>query len=61
MWGTNIIVILLAIGLLARMGREGATSRGGDWTELIDSLRARVAKVGRLFGIPLDRRHQAPG
>ena len=61
MWGTNIIVTLFAVGLMSRMGREGATSRGGDWSEFIDSLRARVAKIGRLFGVPLDRRHQAPG
>ena len=39
MWSANILFTLVAAILLARMGRETATSRGGDITELLDAFR----------------------
>ena len=39
MWAANIILTLVGLVLLARMGRESATSRGGDIGELLETLR----------------------
>jgi lipopolysaccharide export system permease protein len=56
MWGTNFILTLVGILLLARMGQEGSTARGGDMSELLDSARAWVAGIGRRIGVHADRR-----
>lgn len=58
MWAANVILTGVGLVLLARMGREGATSRGGDLSELTDALRANVAKVGRWVGFHGERRHR---
>jgi len=58
MWAANVLFTAVGIVLLARMGREGSTSRGGDVTEFLDSLRAWVARQARRVGIPLERRHR---
>jgi lipopolysaccharide export system permease protein len=48
MQAANIILTAVGLFLLARMGREGATSRGGDLHEVLDALRAwGRALVGR--------------
>lgn len=47
MWAANVIFFLISLLLLARMGREASTSRGGDFSEAMLRLRARF---GRLFG-----------
>jgi len=39
MWGGNIIFALIGIALIARMGHETATARGGNLAEMFDSLR----------------------
>ena len=39
MWAANILLTAVGVILLARMGRESATSRGGDVRELLDMLR----------------------
>ncbi len=39
MWSANILFTLVAIVLLSRMGRETATSRGGDLSEIVDALK----------------------
>jgi lipopolysaccharide export system permease protein len=39
MWAANIILTLIGLLLLARMGRESATSRGGDIRELLETVR----------------------
>ena len=39
MWSTNILFTVVGLVLLARMGRESATARGGDLRELMDILR----------------------
>lgn len=58
MWAANVIFTIVGIMLMVRMGREGATSRGGDMSELLDSLRGTWAKLGRRLGLPLERRHR---
>ncbi len=56
MWLTNILFLGIAALLLSRMGKEGATARGGDMAEALDSLRAWFARQARRVGIPLERR-----
>ncbi len=46
MWAANIILTLVGLFLLARMGRESTTSRGGDIGELLETLRG-VLRVRR--------------
>jgi lipopolysaccharide export system permease protein len=58
MWAANVILTAVGILLMIRMGREGATSRGGDLTEFTDAIRAYLARLGRRFGLPLERRHK---
>ena len=58
MWATNVILTVVALVMLARMGKEGSTSRGGDLSELIDATRRRFARLGRRLGVPLERREK---
>jgi lipopolysaccharide export system permease protein len=60
MWAANVILTGVGLVLLVRMGREGATSRGGDLSEFMDALRANLAKLGRRLGIHAERRHHKP-
>jgi lipopolysaccharide export system permease protein len=46
MWAANIILTLAGLVLLARMGRESATSRGGDIRDLLDTVRG-LFRFGR--------------
>ncbi len=39
MWAANILLTLVGLVLMARMGRESATSRGGDLGELLEIVR----------------------
>ncbi|MEP7344872.1 MAG: LptF/LptG family permease [Gemmatimonadaceae bacterium] len=49
MWAANIILTIVGLVMLARIGREGATARGGDISELVDALKglARMLTVRR--------------
>jgi len=58
MWLTNILFLIIAMLLLSRMGKEGATARGGDLAEAWDSARAWFARQARRVGIPLERRRR---
>ena len=60
MWAANVILTGVGLVLLVRMGREGATSRGGDLSEFTDGLRTMVGNVARRLGLPGDRRHRTP-
>ena len=58
MWAANVILTIVGLILLVRMGREGATSRGGDLTEFFEAFRTNVAKLARRFGLHAERRHR---
>jgi len=42
MWAANIILTIIGLILLSRMGRETATTRGGDIADLLETLRGLV-------------------
>ena len=56
MWIANIILLTIGLALAARMGRESATTRGGDFTELLVTARAKVFGWMRRLGVPVERR-----
>jgi hypothetical protein len=58
MWVTNVALTLIGVVLLARMGKEGSTARGGDMSELFDAGRAWMARQMRRFGLHADRRRK---
>jgi len=45
MWASNVVFTISGLALLARVGRAGSTSRGGELGELKDALRARLAGI----------------
>ncbi|HEX6316236.1 MAG TPA: LptF/LptG family permease [Gemmatimonadaceae bacterium] len=51
MWAANILLTTVGVFLLARMGRESATSRGGDFREMLDIVRNTFRR---------ERRHASP-
>jgi lipopolysaccharide export system permease protein len=59
MWGTNVIMTVVGVVLTLRMGREATTGRGGDIGEMIETVRTWIARLGRKFGVPLERRRSA--
>jgi lipopolysaccharide export system permease protein len=59
MWAANIIMTIIGVVMMIRMGREGATARGGDLSEFLEAIRTALGRVGRRIGLPLERRHQA--
>jgi lipopolysaccharide export system permease protein len=58
MWGANVIMTAVGLAMSARMGREEATARGGDVRDLMESLRVWTARLGRRFGLRLERRRR---
>ena len=58
MWAANLILGAVAVLLLARIGKEGATARGGDAGEFVETVRTWVAKQARRLGIPMERRRR---
>ncbi len=44
MWGTNVILTLVGLVLLARMGHDSTSNRGGDWSDKLDALLARFGR-----------------
>jgi lipopolysaccharide export system permease protein len=61
MWAANILFTIVGLFLMARMGREGSTARGGDAGEFVESLKNWVGKQLRRVGVPYDRRAVARG
>jgi lipopolysaccharide export system permease protein len=47
MWAANILLTIVGLFLLARMGRESATSRGGDFGEMLEILRTAFRRDRR--------------
>lgn len=58
MWGTNVIMTVVGAILTFRMGREATTGRGGDFGEMMETVRMWIARGGRRVGIPLERRRR---
>jgi lipopolysaccharide export system permease protein len=58
MWIANIILLTIGLALTARMGYESATTRGGDFTELLITTRAKVFGWLRHVGVPVERRRK---
>jgi lipopolysaccharide export system permease protein len=58
MWLANIIFTTIGLALLARMGKEQGSSRGGDMRELIETLRLWLAGWLRRFGFKVERRRR---
>ena len=58
MWAANVILTGVGLLLLVQMGKEGATSRGGDLSEFTDGLKTRLGKIGRRLGMSTERRHK---
>ncbi len=56
MWAANIMLALIGLVLAARMGRESATSRGGDLGEMMAALRAKAFGWLRSVGVAVERR-----
>ena len=47
MWMANVIFALIALWMLARMGQEGSTARGGDMSEMFGTIRGTIrSKIG---------------
>ena len=58
MWMANILFTIVGLVLLARMGKESGSSRGGDMREMLDLLRAWFARWLRRLGLKADRRRR---
>jgi lipopolysaccharide export system permease protein len=58
MWGANVIMAVLGLLMTARMGRVGETARGGDFGDMLETIRIWIARGGRKVGVPLDRRRR---
>jgi lipopolysaccharide export system permease protein len=50
MWAPNLIFLVLGAILVARMGRETATSRGGGWDELLWTIRSGASRWAHARG-----------
>ena len=47
MWMANVIFALIALWMLAKMGQEGTTARGGDMKELLGAIKGSIrSKIG---------------
>ena len=55
MWIANAVFGTLALILLARMGKESGTARGGDLREMMDNVRYRFRKRSRTSVAPRAR------
>ncbi|MGI8618181.1 MAG: LptF/LptG family permease [Gemmatimonadaceae bacterium] len=60
MWGANILFGAAGLLLLAKLGTESATSRGGDAREMLDAFRTWAAKRLTPIGIRFERRRSTP-
>jgi len=58
MWAANVILTFVGLLLLVQMGKEGATSRGGDLSEFTEGIKTNLAKLARRIGLPAERRHR---
>jgi lipopolysaccharide export system permease protein len=47
MWADNILFFVVGIILVARMGHEGVTNRGGNFHEMLDAVRGGFGRLAR--------------
>lgn len=59
MWIANVVFGVIALILLARMGNESGSSRGGDIREMIDSIRYRFKRRPATSVVPRSTRTRA--
>jgi lipopolysaccharide export system permease protein len=47
MWMANVVFAVIALWMLAKMGQEGSTARGGDMREMLGAIRGSIqSKIG---------------
>jgi lipopolysaccharide export system permease protein len=56
MWAANVIFAAVAVVLMWRMGKEGATARGGDMREMLGNAREWVKQRMRVAHLLRERR-----
>ncbi|MGI9075833.1 MAG: LptF/LptG family permease [Gemmatimonadaceae bacterium] len=56
MWLANVLFTIVGVYFIYLVRKSGSTARGGDFSELVDAMRAWFAKWARRFGFPFDRR-----
>lgn len=56
MWGANVLFGATGLVLLVRMGRQGATTRGGDAREMLEAVRTWLAQQLAQVGVRAERR-----
>ena len=56
MWAANVIFAAVAVALLWRMGKEGATARGGDMREMLGNARGWMRQRMRVVHLIRERR-----
>lgn len=56
MWAANILLTIVGIFLLARMGRETSTTRGGDFREMLEIVRNVFRRERRPRRVPAEAR-----
>jgi thermostable 8-oxoguanine DNA glycosylase len=44
MWIANAVFLVIALILLANMGKESGSSRGGDFREVLDNIKYRFKR-----------------
>jgi lipopolysaccharide export system permease protein len=52
MWADNVIFLLVGLILIARMGREGVTTRGGNLAETMDKISGWFSRTRSGGGTP---------
>ncbi|MGH7633593.1 MAG: LptF/LptG family permease, partial [Gemmatimonadaceae bacterium] len=60
MWMANALFTVVGVAGLIRVQRVGGSARGGDASELFDTVRAWFARQVRRVGIHADRRRRVP-
>jgi lipopolysaccharide export system permease protein len=49
MWAPNILFLFVGLWGLSRIGKEAATTRGGGWEDMADSLKGLLAAPYRML------------
>lgn len=60
MWMANVLFAVVGVAGLIRVQRVGGSARGGDSSEMFDTVRTWFARLVRRMGIHADRRRRVP-